>query len=234
MKQNRQPVYLFADSQLLFWKERGVLFLGSVRRLVTGDAPKAAYVGASNGDAPEFYSIFEAAVRGAGILDCRMIRRSFPAEDRTFLCEADIILLAGGEVERGWHVFAETGMGEHIVRRFEEGAVLLGISAGAVQLGLYEPVESESSHAELKGTFGLVPFVLDAHDEARQWGRLRKTIRLLGGAAEGVGIPTGGGAVFYPDGRVEAVRHPLYQISSEGGEVREVSLPPSGRWLNEL
>lgn len=221
MKQNPQPIYLFADSQLLFWGQGARPFLDSIRRLVPGDSPKAAYVGASNGDAPEYYSIFEAAMGRAGVHDRRMIPRAFGAEDRSFLGEADIILLAGGDVERGWNVFVETGMRESIVRRYYEGAVLMGVSAGAVQLGLCGVIERGASPAELVGTFRLVPFVIDAHDEGREWCGLRRALRLLGGAARGVGIPSGGGAIYHPDGRLEAVRRPLHELAAGGGGLKE-------------
>lgn len=221
-----QPIYLLADSQLLFWRDGGELFLDTVRRLVSRDSPSAAYVGASNGDAPEYYSIFEAAMTGAGVRRCRMILSSFPAEDASFLNEADIILLAGGDVGRGWRVFVETGMREFVVRRYSEGAVLMGISAGAAQLGLCAPLEGDEPTAGLVETFGLVPFVIDAHDEGREWGRLRRAVRLLNDSGKGIGIPAGGGLIYYPDGRVEAVRRPLHELSAEGGEVRDALLPP--------
>lgn len=96
-----QPIYLFADSQLLFWKNKGIPFLDSISPRVMYSSPKAAYIGASNGDAREFYSIFEAAMEGIDIRDCKMIRSSFPGEDESFLNEADIILLGGGDVEMG-------------------------------------------------------------------------------------------------------------------------------------
>lgn len=210
-----QPIYLFADSQLLFLRDGENLFLDSIVRLVARESPRAAYLGASNGDAPEYYSIFEAAMTGAGVRNCRMIARSFPPEDQSFLSEADIILLAGGDAERGWDVFVETGMREFVVRRYHEGAVLMGVSAGAVQLGLYGHVEGGASAARLVATFGLVPFVIDAHDEEREWNRLRSAVRVLGGVAEGIGIPTGGGLIYHPDGRVEAIRRPLHQLSED-------------------
>ena len=226
MKQTPQPIYLFADSQLLFWREGGELFLDSFRRLVTCDSPRAAYVGASNGDAPEYYSIFEAAMAGAGIHHRRMISSAFRAEDRLFLGEADLILLAGGDVERGWGVFVETGMREAIVRRYSEGAVLMGVSAGAAQLGLCWPTGSETSPTALLDTFKLAPFVIDTHDEGRQWGRLRGALQLLEEAARGVGIPAGGGMIYYPEGRIEAIRRPLHAFSFEGVAIRESSLSP--------
>lgn len=221
MKPNLQPVYLFADSQILFWREGGELFLDSVRRLTARDSPRAAYVGASNGDAPEFYSIFEAAMGAAGVHDRRMILSSFQAADQSFLREADIILLAGGDVERGWQVIVETGMRESVVRRYFGGAVLMGVSAGAAQLGLCWPPGGRASHAGLLETFKLVPFVIDAHDEGRRWGRLRGALRLLRGSAKGIGIPAGGGMIYYPEGRVEAVRRPLHEFSFEGGTIKE-------------
>ena len=230
LKPNPQPIYLFADSQLLFWREGESLFLNSVRRLVTRDSPGAAYLGASNGDAPEYYSIFEAAMAGVGVHNCRMITRSFSAGDQLFLNEADLILLAGGDVEMGWGVFVETGVTRFVIRRYYEGALLMGVSAGATQLGLYGLLERAAPTAGLVGTFGLVPFVIDAHDEGREWGRLRRAIRLLDGAAKGIGIPTGGGMIYYPDQRVEAIRRPLHELSAEGGEIGNASLlPKQGR-----
>lgn len=226
VKPNPQPIYLFADSQLLFWSEGGALFLSSIRRLASRDSPRAAYIGASNGDAPEFYSIFEAAMSGAGVHNCRMILRSFSAEDQSFLNEADIILLAGGDVERGWNVFVETGIREVVIRRYDEGAVLMGISAGAMQLGLYGLMEREASDVEMLGMFGLVPFVIDAHDEMRKWRRLRRALRHLDGAAKGIGIPTGAGLIYHPDESVEAIRRPLSEFSIEGREIKEAGLLP--------
>ncbi|HXQ36151.1 MAG TPA: Type 1 glutamine amidotransferase-like domain-containing protein, partial [Anaerolineales bacterium] len=131
-----KSIFLFADSQLLFWRENGQLLLERVVRAGTRDRLKAAYVGASNGDHPDFYEIFVSAMEGVGVIDCRMIPSVVSEVDIAFLNDADIILLAGGDVETGWRVFVTNGLSAHIVRRYFEGASLIGISAGAVQLGL--------------------------------------------------------------------------------------------------
>lgn len=221
-----QPIYLFADSQLLFWKDKGNLFLDSVGSLVTNRSPKAAYIGASNGDAPEFYSLFTAAMQGIGVHTCKMIVSSFSVEDELFLNEANIILLAGGDVEKGWGVLAERGIKEVVMRRYYEGAVLLGVSAGAVQLGVCGLRERERSFDELIETFKLVPFIVGAHEEKQEWETLKRTLRLLNGAIKGVGIPTGGGLVYYPDQSIEAIRYPLSAFSIEGGEIKHDLLLP--------
>lgn len=220
-----QPIYLFADSQLLFWSDEGKLFLESLRELIPDASPKAAYVGASNGDDPQFYSIFEAAMEGIGIHDSRMILSSFPTTDELFMNEADIILLAGGDVERGWEVFNQTGLTELIIKRYLEGAVLIGISAGAVQLGLFGLAQKDSLN-KLIDTFKLVPFIIGAHEEKQEWKSLRDAIELLDGSASGIGIPAGGGLIYYPDQTVEAIRYPLHEFSMREGRISSSLLLP--------
>lgn len=220
-----KPIYLFADSQLLFWNNKGTLFFSSVRELIVSPSPKAAYIGASNGDDPQFYSIFEAAMENVGIRDCRMILSSFSSTDESFVKEADIILLAGGDVERGWNVFNQVGLTEVILRRYREGAVLIGISAGAVQLGLYGLVQ-EGSINKLIDTFKLVPLIIGAHEENQDWKSLREAIELLDDPVNGIGIPAGGGLVYYPDQSIEAIRYPLNEFSKREGLISSSLLLP--------
>jgi cyanophycinase len=231
MNLSPQPIYLLADSQLLFHKNQGVLFLNSLRRFLAHDSPRAAYIGASNGDAPEFYLLFEAAMEGIGIHNCKMILSSFSAEDEVYLNEADIILLAGGDVATGWHLFNETGIKELIIRRYYEGVILIGISAGAVQLGLCGLIDSGRPSEELLDTFKLVPFVIDAHDEKQDWLRLKRAVRRLDGAAKGIGIPTGAGLIYYPNQTIEPIRHALYEFSIHDEEITGALLMPPDREL---
>lgn len=223
-----QPLYLLADSQLLFWKRAtGRLLLEEARDGLVQDAPlSAAYIGASNGDRPEFYEIFEAAMDAVGIADRRMIASSFGPADRAFLASAGLIVLAGGDVRLGWTTFERTSMKDVISKRYAEGAVLVGISAGAVQLGRYGIVDaSESVGTDVFDVFNLVPVVIDVHDEQSEWARLRRTIRLLNGAATGLGIPAGGGVVAHPDATLEPLRHTAHTFVFDGTTVTHALLP---------
>lgn len=221
-----QPIYLFADSQLLFWRDQGTLFLQSMIEQIRHLSPKAAYIGASNGDDPQFYSIFEAAMESVDIRDCRMILSSFSSEDESFVNESDIILLAGGDVERGWNAFTRVGLNEIIVRKYYEGAILIGISAGAIQLGMFGLIEAEPSLYKLIDTFKLVPFIIGAHEEKQEWESLKETIQLLNENVRGIGIPSGGGMVYHPDQSVEPIRHPLYEFSVLDGTINSRLLLP--------
>ncbi|MCV7412621.1 peptidase [Mycobacterium florentinum] len=218
-----QPLYLLADSQLLFWKHRDRPLLRSALHGPARDTQlSAAYIGASNGDRPEFYEIFEAAMDAIGITNRRMIDSSFGPDDRAFLAGARLIVLAGGDVRLGWTTFEKTGMKEAILGRYADGAILVGISAGAVQLGEYGIVEaSQSCATELFDVFKLVPTVVDTHDERANWARLSRAIQSLQGAATGLGIPSGSGVVVHPDGAIEPLRRPVHQFRFEGAHVTD-------------
>lgn len=214
-----KPIYLFADSQLLFWRNQGELFLRSILRHLPHQPVQAAYIGASNGDDPQFYSIFESAMQAAGIYQCRMIPSRPTPEDLLFLADADLALLAGGDVARGWNVFSANGVREFIIRKYHEGRLLIGISAGAVQLGLCGFAEDAETPNQLINTFKLVPFIIGAHEEKQHWQSLVRSMHFVGDSTRAIGIPTGGGMIVYPDHRVEAIRHPLIEFSILNSEI---------------
>lgn len=220
------PLFLLADSQPLFWSEGGAAFIDRIAGHTGPDAPAAAYVGASNGDNPDFYSIFLAAMDRLGPSECRMVSADPPAGEMAFLARADVVLLAGGDVERGWRAFAHNGVRELVARRYAEGAVLVGVSAGAVQLGAAGWPEGRPEAAF--PTWGLAPFVVGAHDEEREWAELRAVVHARGAGARGLGIPRAGALVVHPDLTVEAVRHPAFEVRmEEDGEVRALIVPPA-------
>ena len=230
MSSSIKPIFLLADSQLLFWRdEEGRRFLDRARELIAADAPekqpKAAYLGASNGDAPEFYELFVSAMAEAGITDCRQIPSAPAEEDYAFLEQADLILLAGGDVRRGWDVFVRTGLKDKLAARYYAGALMMGVSAGAVQLGVKGWDEDSS---EFFNTLSLVPFVVDVHDEP-SWSRLAAAVAKAGEHARGFGIPSGGGALYHADYSVEPVRNPLTEIElTENGPRQALIMPGEG------
>ena len=223
-----RPIYLLADSQLLFWGgEGGAPFLRMVRDALPAVSPRAAYLGASNGDNPDFYSIFVAAMEGISITDTRMIPASPSPDDLAFLEAADLVLLAGGDVEKGWRAFQTSGIKDAVVRRYYGGALLVGVSAGAVQMGLVGWSAGGPRGTDvLVDTFKFLPYVVDAHAEQDDWDELKAAVRLLGESVRGVGIPTGGGVVYHPDHSLEAIRHPCHEIVLRDGEIVQSLILP--------
>ena len=223
-----KPLYLLADSQLLFWREAEHAFIAGIREAVDSSDPKAAYIGASNGDDPTFYSIFEAAMESIGISQRRMVLAKPSKDDLAFLQSADLVLLSGGSVEQGWRAFEQNGVKDLIARRRYDGVVLVGVSAGAVQLGLGAMVEpaAESSAVKKAEFFRFAPFYVGAHEEQEDWWNLRMLVNSSQVDARGIGIPMGGGAIYSPDGTLEPIRKPLTEFVKEDGRFRESMLAP--------
>ena len=222
-----KPIYLLADSQLLFWKpEEGPSLLERVRADLHTKKPKAAYLGASNGDRPEFFELFRGAVEGADITDCRHVPAEPSDDDLEFLDEAHLVLLAGGDVRQGWRAFKKSGVKQKIIERYYGGGVLMGVSAGAVQLGLYAWRQDEKGNYKIFETLKLVPAFVDVHAEP-DWWRLQKALGRTDEKVRGLGIPSGAGAVLYPDLTLEPVRRSLVEIfHDEDGNLHQSLLFP--------
>jgi hypothetical protein len=219
-----KPLYLLADSQLFFWKSGSDSLAERVREDLDSANPKAAYIGASNGDQPEFYDLFVAAMESMAISDCRLVPSQPSREDTSFLEEADLIVLSGGDVERGWQAFEQNGFKDLLPRLRYDGAVLIGVSAGAVQLGLGHL--TNAAQPKPLDMFRFAPFYIGAHDEENDWFDLRALVNLSRSDTRAIGLPAGGGAVYYSDGTLEPLRKPLIEIVKESSTIIENILAP--------
>ena len=130
------------------------------------------------------------------------------AEDSLFLAQADIILLAGGSVEKGWHIFEQNGFRSLIAQRYRAGALLLGISAGAVQLGCGGLADDGSA---VFPTFGFLALYVGVHEEREDWKSLRHALSLQAPPVLAVGIPAGGGILCYADENYP-IQKPILEI----------------------
>jgi cyanophycinase-like exopeptidase len=164
-----------------------------------------------------------------GIENCRMISSCLSKIEASFVEQADLILLAGGDVEKGWRAFERSGLKDLIIRRYAEGVLLLGLSAGAVQLGMLGWSEAEAQCESLFDTFRLVPFVISAHQEKDDWRTLKNVLQVTQMKVAGIGIPAGGGMIYHTDGSVEPIRYPLHEFSLAQGRINRNLLFPKDR-----
>ncbi|HEY2168841.1 MAG TPA: Type 1 glutamine amidotransferase-like domain-containing protein [Candidatus Angelobacter sp.] len=219
-----KPLYLLADSQLFFWNSDSNSLAERVHADLDSSSPKAAYIGASNGNQPEFYNLFQAAMEAMGISNCRAVPSQPSKEDISFIEEADLILLSGGDVEWGWRTFEQNGLKELVPRKRFDGAILMGVSAGAVQLGL--GCLSNSAQPKQIDMFRFAPFYVGAHDEENDWWDLRALVNLSQTDTRAIGIPAGGGAVYQSDGTLEPIRKHLTELTRESARITENVLTP--------
>lgn len=224
-----KPVFLLADSQILFYKVENGLFLKRVKESLSQPEKsdiKAAYIGASNNDNPEFYELFKMAMQQIEINNCRMIKSNPCAGDNKFLKTSDIILLAGGDTNEGLKIIKQNGWDKIIIDKYAKGSVLIGISAGAVQLGVKGYKSECKEKQSVFDCLQLVPFIIDVHKND-DWFNLIRQVDFEGGELKAYGIPYGAGLIYYPDMSIEAVRYPCTEIGAKNEVVlKSIVLPP--------
>jgi len=234
-----KPIFLFADSQTLFWNTTEGLFIERIRKAIEEDENRpegeitAAYIGASNRDKAEYFDMFISAMKQINITNCRHIKSKPTEDDYKYLRKADVVLLAGGSIVNGWKVLQETELQERITNSYHNGAVLIGISAGAIQLGLRGWRTTKKIPKDVFTTFQIVPAVVDVHDE-EDWIFLAHMVEYLGETNRGYGIPSGGGAVYHPDWSFEAVRHHLVEYFFVDRQIKRSLIFPKQKGMPEV
>lgn len=228
MSANIKPIYLFADSQLLFWHENDSPFLSILNEHISN--PKAAYFGASNENNAAFFDIFVAAMEQIGITDCRMLYE-MDAEELAYLQAAGVIMLSGGDTAIGWHYFKQKSLQEVIAKRYLNGAVLMGVSAGAIQLGQMGWSMRDDCGLKTFPTFQLVPYIVGVH-EGPEWEELQAVLEQCEDKRNAIGIPKGGGAIIHPDLSVQPIKNPVTEINSQ--LEHNLLLPPKDVFAQQI
>lgn len=226
-----RAIYLLADSILLFRKDAaGQPVLQSIRQHIDTADPLAVYIGASNGDAPEFYDFFQGGMKKLGIHRCQQIHSNFPKEDRQALQAADLILLAGGDPLLAWSTFEQSGMKVVLEEKYRQGTPFIGISAGAINMATQWFEETAQS---LTPMFNWFPFIVDVHDEKANWGRLKEHLAQSKAAQTALGICSASALVYYPDGAYELIGKSVYRFDRQAdGSWQKLTLPKSGQLIN--
>jgi hypothetical protein len=184
----------------------------------------AVYLGASNGDLPEFFQLFVGAMEQIGITECTHVKSTPSASERMALQKARVVLLAGGDPWMGWESFEREGLVDILRERYSSGAVLMGVSAGAILLG-QQGIRDDGLNPKLFESLGLAPFLISVHDEP-QWNTLTTALEMAPPWTQGLGIPTGAVAILHPDGSLEAVRHALVEYTQRLGQWTSSLLAP--------
>lgn len=206
-------LFTLADSAPLFSGEWWVDVVGQAvnqAARLSGKKRAAVYLGAANGEAPEFYEMFVYAASrlGMGEACCRNVKAATDTDACAVVAEAALILLAGGdEHHSAWASFEAAALDAALVAAHESGSAVVGISAGAIHIGTHGFLERGSGRANLGGLYrglGLVPFVFGAHEEAENWASLRSELASLGSGTVALGVPYGSTIAFYDDGSLEA------------------------------
>ena len=232
-----------ADSSLLLGGDWWVEHAGEASRPLAPHRTGAAYLGAANHDDPDYFEIALAAFDRAGFgrSKCRHIKADASSADCAYVAgEAALIILAGGDPMVAWDAFKATGIDVALREAAGAGAVLTGVSAGAINMGLYG-VSAGACPCLPDDTFqtlGLLPFAFGAHEEADEWKgllSLLSTVRASSKTISGVGLPFRSGmAISGGTVRVASQKQRILPsvilFEGEGCTSCCTELPPGSEW----
>jgi len=134
--------------------------------------------------------------------------------------------VSGGDVKEGMRVLTERSVIALIKKRYNEGALIIGVSAGSIMLAkqwIDWPDENNEASAELFPCMNIAPVLCDTHGEEDEWNELHSLVHLTEGDQIGYGIPSGGAMRISPDGVVEAISMPLFRIEQRGGKIARIN-----------
>jgi hypothetical protein len=176
---------------------------------------RVAWIGAASNDSPASFARTATVLReryGADVAHARTV----PAPDvdlaatRQLIEEADLLYLGGGDVALLAERLRVLALDEPIRRRHADGAVVVGISAGAIGLSRYWlRFPDEDDETDLRPSrfacIGAVDLAVDVHDEDSDWEELRALLDVWAAdepdaVVEAWGIPTGGALEVGPSG----------------------------------
>jgi peptidase E len=226
---NLKPVYLLSGDSYHHRKSRDPL----IREMLaeTGRAhPSVAYIGTASGDDPVFFNVIKTLFERTGAGHVELVplaaRESNSENSQAILESADVVFISEGDVDLGMKTIRDRAIAGLIRRRYQEGAVLAGFSAGSILLSRQwvrwrDP--DDDTTAESFDCIGVVPLVCDMHDEADGWEELKTLLRLRQVEGEvGYGIPTSMGLRVHPDHRVEAIGGMVHRYTYRDGRVDNI------------
>ncbi len=175
---------------------------------LAGARPLVAWVGAANDDSLPWFE------RAAGVLqkrygaDMQRVRTSVADDTQRLVDEAPVIYLPGGDVSLLSERLRAHGLDERIRRRHAEGALVVGVSAGAIGLTRWWVEFPEDGRAPYRfPCIGALDVAVDCHDEESDWEELRALLAVWAhdepeAVVEAYGIPAGGAIEIAPAGGV--------------------------------
>jgi len=199
---------------------------------LAGARPKVAWIGAANDDSRTWFERAARVLRekyGATVELARTVGDVDADATRRIVAEAQVIYLAGGDVEKLAERAHAFGIDELIRRRHAEGTLVVGVSAGAIGLTrcwVRFPDDDEAGAPSRFACIGAVELAVDCHDEESDWEELRALLDVWrrdepDARVEAWGIPSGGALEIAPDGHVTHVGPAPKRLRLDRGRIVE-------------
>ena len=188
--------------------------------------PLVAYIGTANGDSRVFFQMMKVLLLKAGAGKVIFVRLAKKTPDldaaKASLAAADVIFLAGGEVEDGINWLNTHGLAAFLKELYHAGKRFIGVSAGVIMLGSHWvrwDVEGDDNTSELFNCLGIIPLLFDTHGEDEDWVEMKAALKLLGDGARGYGLPSGCAISADSRGALVNLEKEYLIFGNEGGRV---------------
>ena len=226
---NSLPIYLLAGGPGAKRQSPDPILQMALRELGK-TKPTVAYIGAAHGDSLMFFLFIKRLITAAGAGKVELVplvkKKSDIEKAQSIIQSADCIFVSGGDVKEGMRVLTERSVIALIKKRYNEGALIIGVSAGSIMLAkqwIDWPDENNEASAKLFPCMNIAPVLCDTHGEEDEWNELHSLMRLAEGDQIGYGIPSGGAMRISPDGVVEAISMPLFRIEQQGSKIKRIN-----------
>jgi cyanophycinase-like exopeptidase len=223
------PIYLLAGGRGAK-KESPDPILQMALRELGKTKPSVAYIGAAHGDTLTFFLFIKRLITAAGAGKVELVplvkKKSNMEKVQSIIESADCIFVSGGDVSEGMRILTDRSVILLIKKRYNEGALIIGVSAGSIMLAkqwINWPDENDEASAELFPCMNIAPVLCDTHGEEDKWDELHSLVGLTEDDQIGYGIPSGGAMRISSDGTVEAIRMPLYRIERKGDKIAQIN-----------
>jgi cyanophycinase len=189
--------------------------------------PSVAWIGAAHGDTPGGFERTAALLAkryGAKVLHAHA---GAAEEAQRIVSGADFVYLGGGDVRLLTERLRAAGLDETIRRRHADGAVVLGVSAGAIGLTpAWIDFPEEDGPPVRFACLGAVPIAVDVHDEESDWEELRALLAVWAAehpdaVVDAYGIPTGGALELDSAGVVTTLGRASRRLRLDHGRIIE-------------
>ena len=197
---------------------------------LAGARPKVAWIGAANDDSRTWFERAARVLRekfGATVELARTVGDVDADATRRIVAEAQVIYLAGGDVEKLAERAHAFGIDELIRRRHAEGTLVVGVSAGAIGLTRWWVEFPEDGRPPYRiPCVGALPLAVDCHDEESDWEELRALLDAWqreepGALVDAYGIPLGGALEIAASGVVTHLGAAPKWLRLDGGRIVE-------------
>jgi len=226
---NMLPIYLLAGGRGAKRESPDPILQMAFRELGK-TKPSVAYIGAAHGDSLMFFLFIKRMITAAGAGKVELVplvkKKSNMEKAQSIIQSADCIFVSGGDVSEGMRILNERSVVPLIKKRYNEGALIVGVSAGSIMLAkqwINWPDENDEASAELFPCMNIAPVLCDTHGEEDKWDELQSLVGLTQDDQTGYGIPSGGAMRISVDGKIEAINMPLYRIERQGGKIAQIN-----------